>query len=67
MIRLQTCPICSKELKPQDATDSPHFPFCGVRCKQIDLMRWSDGKYAIVDPLFSTPEEVPESSPDDEQ
>ena len=25
------------------------FPFCSPRCRQIDLYRWSEGKYAIVE------------------
>ncbi|MEZ6067865.1 MAG: DNA gyrase inhibitor YacG [Planctomycetaceae bacterium] len=58
MIRLPTCPICNKELDPTAATESPLFPFCSKRCKQIDLLRWTEGKYAIVDPL--TPERFAE-------
>jgi len=27
------------------------FPFCSERCRNIDLLRWSKGKYAIVEPL----------------
>ena len=27
------------------------FPFCSERCRQIDLYRWSEGKYAIVEPI----------------
>lgn len=51
MIRLPTCPICEKELPASAAADSPVFPFCSKRCKQIDLLRWCEGKYAVVDPL----------------
>jgi endogenous inhibitor of DNA gyrase (YacG/DUF329 family) len=51
MIRPQTCPICGKELPPQTAADSPLFPFCSLRCQQIDLWRWCEGKYAVVEPL----------------
>lgn len=50
MIQPITCPICDKQLSPT-ASDSPYFPFCGVRCKQIDLSRWLDGKYAVVEDL----------------
>jgi endogenous inhibitor of DNA gyrase (YacG/DUF329 family) len=28
------------------------FPFCSERCRQIDLLRWSKGQYAIVEPLM---------------
>ena len=34
---------------------SPKFagslPFCSERCRKIDLFRWFDGRYAIVDEL----------------
>ena len=67
MLRLPTCPICAKEL-PAEAIDSPEFPFCCVRCRQIDLWRWCEGRYAIVDAL--TPERLaenlPELDPDEE-
>jgi len=51
MISPQTCPICRRELTPNAAIDSPVFPFCSTRCKQVDLARWLDGKYAVVDSL----------------
>ncbi|WP_310821059.1 DNA gyrase inhibitor YacG [Stratiformator vulcanicus] len=51
MIRPQTCPICKTELPPEAATRSKWFPFCGERCRNVDLARWSDGRYAIVDDL----------------
>lgn len=56
MIRPQTCPICKEELPPEIGAESPHFPFCSKRCKQIDLYRWSEGRYAIVEPL--SPEQM---------
>lgn len=51
MVRLLSCPICKIELSASAATESKHFPFCGERCQQVDLLRWSDGKYAIVEPI----------------
>jgi endogenous inhibitor of DNA gyrase (YacG/DUF329 family) len=42
------CPICRKLVddaerdKPQSA-----YPFCGERCKLIDLGRWLDGAYQV--------------------
>lgn len=62
MIRLPTCPICEEELPASAAADSPVFPFCSSRCKQIDLLRWCEGKYAFVDPL--TIEKLAEELPD---
>jgi endogenous inhibitor of DNA gyrase (YacG/DUF329 family) len=35
------CPECGRP--SQRAT----FPFCSVRCKEIDLNRWLSGAYAI--------------------
>ena len=54
--RPQTCPICDKELATNAAAQSPLFPFCSERCKLIDLHRWTQGKYAVVEPL--TPERM---------
>lgn len=51
MILRHNCPICSKPLPDDvDAADRL-FPFCSVRCRQIDLYRWSQGRYAIVEQL----------------
>ncbi len=51
MIRPQTCPICEKELAADAGLNSPLFPFCSQRCKDVDLYRWGEGKYQIVEPL----------------
>ena len=65
MIRPQSCPICDKVLPLDAAKTSDNFPFCSERCRQVDLLRWSDGKYSIVEPL--DPNSVdPESEPIDE-
>lgn len=45
------CPICHADLPADAATESPLFPFCSLRCKQVDLLRWTEGKYAIEEPL----------------
>ena len=60
MIRPQTCPICDTELATNAATQSPLFPFCSRRCKLIDLYRWTEGQYAVVEPL--TPEQMREET-----
>ena len=39
---------------PGDPAATPHRPFCSLRCKQVDLMRWSKGKYAIAEPRDPT-------------
>lgn len=51
MIRRLTCPVCEIELPPEIGGHSPLFPFCSVRCRQVDLYRWLEGKYAIVEQL----------------
>ena len=56
MIQPQTCPICDVQLGTNAAAQSPLFPFCSERCKLIDLHRWTEGQYAVVEPL--TPERM---------
>jgi hypothetical protein len=41
------CPICKKEVTPE----SDFFPFCGERCKIIDLGNWASEKYVISTPI----------------
>ena len=56
MIRRLTCPICDKELPLEVDGGSPLFPFCCVRCKQVDLQRWFSGEYSITENL--TPDKL---------
>lgn len=52
MVRSITCPICNRTLPPQTAeSNSKWLPFCSERCRNVDLYRWSTGRYAIVEPL----------------
>ncbi len=47
------CPICKK------ATDSEvdkDFPFCGERCRVLDLGAWASEKYVVSDPIFDEEE-----------
>jgi|GEM_PF-805692 len=39
------CPICKKEVPTAPRTE--HFPFCSLTCKNIDLGRWLDQRYAV--------------------
>jgi endogenous inhibitor of DNA gyrase (YacG/DUF329 family) len=47
------CPVCHKIVetpgKPdkENINDISFFPFCGERCKLIDLGAWLDAKYRI--------------------
>ena len=65
MIRPLTCPICHKALVETDAAQRRPLPFCSERCRQIDLLRWCDGRYTIVEPL--TPDAFMEDLPDEDQ
>ena len=47
-----SCPICRKALSPEG--ESRFRPFCGERCKRIDLASWLDGTYRISRPLSET-------------
>lgn len=51
MVSPITCPICNKVLPATDVRENRFFPFCGERCRNVDLLRWSKGQYAIASPL----------------
>ena len=53
------CPICKKEVALAD----PYMPFCGERCKLIDLGNWATEKYVIPVPLTGD-EQLDEEAPD---
>jgi hypothetical protein len=40
------CPICKQAVREGD----PEYPFCGERCRWIDLGNWALEKYAISEP-----------------
>jgi endogenous inhibitor of DNA gyrase (YacG/DUF329 family) len=65
VIAPQTCPICSKPVSAESGEQSTTFPFCSVRCQQVDLLRWSKGTYRIVDPLDPRELEQETSSPEE--
>jgi uncharacterized protein len=35
------CPVCKQATVPE------HKPFCSRGCKDRDLLKWLDGKYAV--------------------
>ncbi len=42
------CPICKKSVDENQAgVKGSYFPFCGERCKLIDLGRWLGGRYQV--------------------
>jgi len=56
------CPICRK---PTDSESSPDFPFCGERCRLLDLGNWASEKYVVSEPLMdeSEPENPEQDAP----
>jgi uncharacterized protein len=57
---MSRCPICGKPVKDGD----PDFPFCGERCRMIDLGNWASEKYVV--PGESLPEERDRPDKEDE-
>ncbi len=55
------CPICKKPLTRR----GPDFPFCGERCRLIDLGKWASGAYVISSPVTDISDAVEESRPAD--
>jgi hypothetical protein len=42
------CPTCKTVVLRTD----DHFPFCGDRCRLIDLGKWASGGYRISSPIL---------------
>jgi endogenous inhibitor of DNA gyrase (YacG/DUF329 family) len=41
------CPTCKKKIEYGNVADVAAFPFCGERCRLVDLGRWLDEGYVI--------------------
>ena len=39
------CPICQKAVKAR--SENAAFPFCGTRCKQVELGKWLNEDYRM--------------------
>ena len=63
---LQCCNPTGKSFEVEKLDDLPSFPFCGDRCRMVDLGRWIDGAYAIPGPAQQEPTSVPEAEEDDD-
>lgn len=63
MIRLAECPICHKAVPPATDPAASYAPFCSRRCKEVDLFRWCEGRYAIVESI--DPDQLAKTSADD--
>ncbi|HEY1271744.1 MAG TPA: DNA gyrase inhibitor YacG [Terriglobales bacterium] len=48
------CPTCKKRVTAKD----PDFPFCGERCRLIDLGKWASGGYVISSPVQDVSDEI---------
>lgn len=51
MVLPMSCPICRRKVTELTGDSAKFLPFCGARCRDVDLYRWSSGKYAIVEAL----------------
>ena len=49
------CPLCKK---PVSNDRNPDWPFCGERCRLLDLDNWLSGRYRI-STTTQTAEKVP--------
>lgn len=49
MIKAHRCPVCEREFHRDEPTGEDQFPFCSHRCRMVDLFRWSEGRYEIVE------------------
>lgn len=64
MIQRMTCPVCKKPL-PDDISEARRtMPFCSNRCRQVDLFRWAEGRYAVVEQLDLQDVEILQMDPD---
>lgn len=41
------CPICQRRIRYDLLQEVPYRPFCGNRCKLIDLGKWLNEEYRI--------------------
>ena len=39
------CPVCKKAVLPR--AENRAFPFCGARCKQVELGKWLNEEYRV--------------------
>ena len=59
------CPTCGQPAP----TDGEQFPFCSLRCKQVDLYRWITGDVAlerVEEPLPLAPPPPPDEDEDED-
>jgi endogenous inhibitor of DNA gyrase (YacG/DUF329 family) len=67
IVKRSSCPICKKPVEPR--AENRSFPFCSVRCRQVDLGKWVSEEYRVADrPADEAEDELPtvEGGSDDE-
>ena len=62
MIQAHKCPVCDKEFTR--AGEPTTFPFCSQRCRRVDLFRWWEGRYEIVEDVDPMVAEFLKDDPD---
>ena len=50
---IHRCPICKSST---DSELNADFPFCGERCRLLDLGAWASEKYVVSDLIFDEEE-----------
>ena len=63
--RKRTCPHCKRSFTAVGLADRPSFPFCCDQCRLLDLGRWLNNEYAVVEDLSRGQElkaRIPEAS-----
>lgn len=61
------CPVCSAVVELES---TPTAPFCGERCRLVDLGRWLDESYAVTTPRSRDDDEADDAAaaaPPDEE
>jgi uncharacterized protein len=61
-----TCPTCRKPAAAR--AQNPSFPFCGPRCRAVDLGKWLGEEYRVAStqPELDEDGDMPRKTPDGE-
>ena len=60
MIKVR-CPICDRQMEGAGLAEWPEFPFCGPRCRLIDLGRWLGERYRVPAEADEPPDDAEET------
>lgn len=63
MIMPHRCPVCEKEFEPNVENSESLFPFCSDRCRCVDLFRWFNGQYRVVEDIDPQTAELLQDDP----